>query len=579
MNHLGMNESFIPDECLTLSLRIVHITDGFIDGNFHKAARSGKMSLDTYATSMLINMSIADALVTRWNDLISDEVAGIAGYHQNAISALIKNIDNARCALELINTSKKKSDLFDVRNIFRELELIKRNSEVTLYFTYFYERLINFIHELTGGIRVRSSLLPMQRSFYDDWQRLPEVSGSLVKNVAAADMDTCDEFFKKLIVVMDSIVLPIEVDDSDLYLPRQVFQKNEDIKIPEDLKTIPGIVRDLQLEETAHAEKPIYDWDMTHKDSVKWYHEKSAIVFKPLEPKFNAISLGAFKVRWQKGEHSTITEGNQLRQLLETAAAEIGISMLGIAKLDEKYNCQQHKDLAVGDCVIVCVLEQSYEAVHEIPCWSSERAAQECTLALQQKNIELCKFIRTLGFDAMANPRWLSIPYAVDAGLGQLGLNGQLLTPRFGSRCRIEIISTNMPLDIDSPKDFGVEKICDACQVCARRCPPGAIPIKKKYYRGVFKAKLNTARCFPTVAQAEGCAICLKVCPIQRFGLKAVIDEWEKNKRILGKGTDELEAYTFVDGHYYRKNERPKVSTEFIAPEGLMFDPLKWRPD
>jgi epoxyqueuosine reductase len=38
------------------------------------------------------------------------------------------------------------------------------------------------------------------------------------------------------------------------------------------------------------------------------------------------------------------------------------------------------------------------------------------------------------------------IAYAVAAGLGQLGLNGQLLSPYAGSRCRLNVLTTNAPL-------------------------------------------------------------------------------------------------------------------------------------
>ena len=58
------------------------------------------------------------------------------------------------------------------------------------------------------------------------------------------------------------------------------------------------------------------------------------------------------------------------------------------------------------------------------------------------------------------------IAYAVAAGLGQLGLNGQLLTPYAGSRCRTNILTTDAPLVHDEPKDFG---IVQGCRTRARR--------------------------------------------------------------------------------------------------------------
>ena len=65
-------------------------------------------------------------------------------------------------------------------------------------------------------------------------------------------------------------------------------------------------------------------------------------------------------------------------------------------------------------------------------------------------------------------------------GLGQLGLNGQLLTPFVGSRCRLLLITTDAPLDFDAPVDFGIPAICDSCRVCVVRCPAGAIPARRE---------------------------------------------------------------------------------------------------
>lgn len=143
------------------------------------------------------------------------------------------------------------------------------------------------------------------------------------------------------------------------------------------------------------------------------------------------------------------------------------------------------------------------------------------------------------------------------------------LTPAAGSRCRLVLITTTAPLALDSPVDYGIPAICDKCQACVERCPAGAIPARRKLYRGVEKAKLNTQRCWPVVARAEGCAICMKVCPVQRYGLKAVIEEYKTRGRILGLGTDELEGYRWIDGRYYPAGARPRLGKEFFEIPGF----------
>ena len=56
------------------------------------------------------------------------------------------------------------------------------------------------------------------------------------------------------------------------------------------------------------------------------------------------------------------------------------------------------------------------------------------------------------------------------------------------------------------------------------------------------------------LARYEGCSICIKVCPVQRYGLEDVLDHYNATGgKILGKGTEELEGYTLHDkGLFWR---------------------------
>ena len=64
---------------------------------------------------------------------------------------------------------------------------------------------------------------------------------------------------------------------------------------------------------------------------------------------------------------------------------------------------------------------------------------------------------------------------AVACGLGEIGLNGLLLTPEFGSRQRFHMILTDAEIE-ESPLFTG--SICDGCGKCAESCPLGAIDVQ-----------------------------------------------------------------------------------------------------
>ena len=89
----------------------------------------------------------------------------------------------------------------------------------------------------------------------------------------------------------------------------------------------------------------------------------------------------------------------------------------------------------------------------------------------------LAEFIHNFGYTPIpdGNDMSLSIPLAIDTGLGQLGRNGLLITPEYGPRVRLCKVFTDPPLEPDSPIDFGVNDFCRRCRLCADACEVDAI--------------------------------------------------------------------------------------------------------
>ena len=249
-------------------------------------------------------------------------------------------------------------------------------------------------------------------------------------------------------------------------------------------------------------------------------------------------------------------------------ARRLGMSTVGMAAYDERYTFAGHVDEVSGSQVIVCVVEQNWKATQTLPGPVGEQTALSTNAEIIEMTAQLADVITAAGFRAHAHStEGIAVihHYAVESGLGQMGINGQLLTPEAGSRCRLAMITTEMPLELDSPRDFGIPAVCDECHACVRRCPAGAIPLKRSWYRGIEKSKLNLARCFPVVAKANGCSVCVKVCPVQRYGLQAVLDHRTSTGEILGVGTDELEGYDWpLDGRHYGPRQRPKLDPTFF---------------
>ena len=267
----------------------------------------------------------------------------------------------------------------------------------------------------------------------------------------------------------------------------------------------------------------------------------------------------------------------ELAESIRREAARLGLSQVGFANYDPRWTTADVETPLETGSVVICLLEEDYEAEQRAPSVYHEKRSMAQYAEQAELVARLAEHIHSLGYRAQPHDAigpLMYIPYAVEAGLGQMGLNGQLLTPLAGARCTIMGITTNAIIAPGSPRDFGVFRVCDACQACVRRCPVGAIPAKRAAHRGVYKAKINTARCIATVVQVDGCAVCSKVCPVQRYGLSDVVEHFERTGRILGRKTDDLEGFTWpLDGRFYGADKKPRInSAELLHPGGLVFD-------
>jgi len=141
--------------------------------------------------------------------------------------------------------------------------------------------------------------------------------------------------------------------------------------------------------------------------------------------------------------------------------------------------------------------------------------------------MSLAQYIRNLGYQAHAsmNDTALSIPLAVQAGLGEYGRHGLLINEKFGPRVRIGKIFTDIPLVPDQPRQFGVKAFCDICNACAAACPPKAITFNEPKRDAPNRSSFDTIRKWTTDAekcfkfwttQNTECSICIRVCPYNR---------------------------------------------------------------
>ena len=137
------------------------------------------------------------------------------------------------------------------------------------------------------------------------------------------------------------------------------------------------------------------------------------------------------------------------------------------------------------------------------------------------------------------------------------------------------LITTDAKVVYDEPIDYGIHAFCQVCQVCVNRCPGRALMRDKIWWRGLEKNKLYFKRCRPVMARYLGCGVCMKVCPIQKYGMKNVMEHYAETGQVLGKGTHDLEGYTMEDKGYFGPGELPVFDRDFFTsmPHG---DATEW---
>jgi epoxyqueuosine reductase len=353
---------------------------------------------------------------------------------------------------------------------------------------------------------------------------------------------------------------------------------------PAALQTMPGPLRDEDAAWAAYEQGPLRNFWVTYREAERWIFRQWSFILPALPRYLRGEAL--LKTVAQAEPRSTPGEQTpeQLSALIRAEAARLGLTSIGITAYDPRYTYAEDAGNHDEGSVIMCVVESDYDDELTVPSRQNERMLFELYIQQFDMIAKLATFVQDLGYRAQpqnAEGPFMYVPYGAQAGLGQMGYNGQLLTPGAGARVSLMAITTNAELGHDAPVDYGIPSVCAECKVCVRRCPVGAIPSTPSVHRGVTKTKIKTERCLPVVGQTDGCAICVKVCPIQRFGLEAVIGHYEQTGGILGKDSDDLEGYTWpLNEQYYGANTKPRInSARLLAPDGLVFDKeLLYRP-
>ena len=219
-----------------------------------------------------------------------------------------------------------------------------------------------------------------------------------------------------------------------------------------------------------------------------------------------------------------------LTRFIKSLAAYHGALDCGICEL-QPYHLYSHVGRGSGEYgeevnldhryAIVFTVEMDHAMISAAPRMPAVMESARQYVEAGKIAVILAAAIRKLGFPARAhidgNYRVIAPLVAKDAGLGEIGRMGLLMTPRLGPRVRLAVVTTDLPLLTDLPTfDPTVIDFCNQCQKCVAVCPSQAIPAGKreKYSDDTYRWKINSEQCFTYWTQAgTDCGRCMAVCP------------------------------------------------------------------
>ena len=183
-------------------------------------------------------------------------------------------------------------------------------------------------------------------------------------------------------------------------------------------------------------------------------------------------------------------------------------------------------------------------------------------------SLQLGYLIRLLGYPARAhidgNYRVIAPLVARDAGLGEIGRMGLLMTPELGPRVRLGVVTTDLPLTPDKPDgDMSVIDFCRICQKCVETCPSRSIPAgDREEIDGALRWRIDSDSCFRYWNRVgTDCGRCMAVCPYSHP------NNWAHNlvRSAVRRSGGARRVVLWMDDVFYGRKPAPRPTPDWIV--------------
>ncbi|MFH2102940.1 MAG: reductive dehalogenase domain-containing protein [Chloroflexota bacterium] len=278
----------------------------------------------------------------------------------------------------------------------------------------------------------------------------------------------------------------------------------ENLDVDEELRRLPGLL----------------SWDARYADPL---------LFAAPEASFFLTGLMREAVDGPVNGRRINIPPEQLSEYIKNLARYFGAADVGVADL-QPYHIYSHVGRGTGEYgapisvdhrfAIALTVEMEFEMVATAPYAPTSMETGRQYVESGRIAVQLAAVLRNLGYASRAhidgNYRVIAPLVARDAGLGEIGRMGLLMTPALGPRVRLAVVTTDAGLVPDRRKpDLATLDFCSICLKCARCCPSKAIQDGPRVeIDGAYRWRIDSEACFRywNIVGTD-CARCMMVCP------------------------------------------------------------------
>lgn len=229
-------------------------------------------------------------------------------------------------------------------------------------------------------------------------------------------------------------------------------------------------------------------------------------------------------------ENKVEVDPEDITRKIKNITSFMGANLVGICKMEPRhYYSHRGRKGVYGEPVtklhkygIVFAVEMDRDMINRAPQMEEILTVVKGYVDNAVIGMWLSNYIGELGYEARnhmdGNFLIIAPLVAEDAGLGEIGRNGLLITKKFGQRVRLGVVTTDLPLIPDSKEEFGVKELCEICEKCAVSCPGKAIPKGNMVeIDGVTRWKIIQEECYKVWRRVgTDCGVCMSTCPISQ---------------------------------------------------------------